>query len=78
MLPSGYRRRASAKFLAMVWLSSQWVAMSTGHWVKISSRAWESSTSKLPVEEPIKTFTPQVSPVCSCLISSILVLLAPK
>ena len=76
-MSSPYLALNLASAFLIIGVSSQWVAIITGESLNIRLRLSSLSTSRLPVEEPIKTFTPHTSEGFIDLISSIFSLLEP-
>ena len=70
--------RARASRSCIIGVFSQWVAIMVGAWRKICSRIASSSTSILPVDEPIKTLTPAMEAGSIAFTCSRFSLLAPR
>src|SRR5690606_39293270 len=58
---SSYLSLYAARFALIVASSSQCVAIKVGEFLKIFSKAVSLSTNIFPVDEPMKTLTPQTS-----------------
>ena len=77
-ISSPYLSRARASFARIVGVCSQWVATSRGALAKMPSSVRSSSTSMLPVLEPMNTLMPHARCRSTAFTASRLSLVAPR